>query len=200
MPARLAAAAVAVVLAAITLGACGGASGPAPAALPAVAERGASVLTGTAERIDGSVTDLAAQRGRAVLVVNTASRCGNTPQYEGLEALHRSRSARGLVVLGFPSNDFGGQEPGSNREIAGFCRLNYGVTFPMFAKVAVLGDAAHPLFRRLAAGAGAPDWNFAKYLLDAEGRIVRRFPAATPPDDPALLDAVDAVLAEAGPV
>ena len=104
-----------------------------------------------------------------VLVVNTATECGYTPQFEGLEALYRARRAEGFVVLGFPANDFAGQEPRSDEEIATFCKANYGVSFAMFAKTQVVGDGANPLYRALAEAAGAPEWNFNKYLLDRRG-------------------------------
>ena len=145
-----------------------------------------NVLTHTMPLLDGTPQDLAEYRGKVVLIVNTASECGFTPQFKGLQALHESRPD--LVVLGFPSNDFGGQEPRSEGEIAEFCERNFGVEFPMFAKVDVTGQDAHPLFKSL----GAPDWNFNKYLLDREGRLVRQFGSATAPDDADLLTAIDA--------
>ena len=143
------------------------------------------VLTHTMPLLDGEPQDLAEFRGKPVLIVNTASECGFTPQFKKLQALHEKRPE--LVVLGFPSNDFAGQEPRSNDEIAEFCEANFGVDFPMFAKVKVKGDDAHPLFQAL----GAPDWNFNKYLLDRDGKLVERWGASTEPDDPALLGAID---------
>lgn len=132
--------------------------------------------------------------GKVLLVVNTASRCGFTPQYEGLEALYERYRERGLVVLGFPSNDFA-QEPGSEKDIQSFCRLNHGVRFPMYEKIAVSGPDAHPFYRRLAArGAGYPEWNFNKYLLDRKGVVVARFPSRTRPDDPELIAAIEKLL------
>lgn len=132
--------------------------------------------------------------GKVLLVVNTASRCGFTPQYEGLEALYDRYRERGLVVLGFPSNDFA-QEPGSEKDIQNFCRLNHGVRFPMYEKIAVSGPDAHPFYRRLAArGAGYPEWNFNKYLLDRKGVVVARFPSRTRPDDPELIAAIEKLL------
>jgi glutathione peroxidase len=123
-------------------------------------------------------------RGKVLLIVNTASECGYTPQYEGLEKLYRHYRDKGLVVLGFPANDFGGQEPGSNKEIAQFCRLNYGVTFPMFAKTSVVGANANPLYRALAARTGKPPrWNFHKYLLDRRGQPVAVFESSVEPED-----------------
>lgn len=145
---------------------------------------------------DGSAVSLGQYRGKALLVVNTASECGYTPQYRGLEALHQAYRARGLVVLAFPSNDFGGQEPGTDAEIRRFCELKYRTTFPLFAKVKVKGAGADPLWRHLAAApeGGAPTWNFNKYLVDPSGRVVARFDSAVEPDAPALRAAVEAVL------
>jgi glutathione peroxidase len=138
--------------------------------------------------------------GQVLLVVNTASRCGFTPQYEGLEALHAELSPRGFAVLGFPSNDFMGQEPGSEEEIAEFCTNTYGVRFPMFEKVVVRGGDAVPLYRELAEATGeAPGWNFHKYLLNRQGEVVASFGSRTTPDDPALRAAIEAALAEPVP-
>jgi len=159
----------------------------------AAASRG-GVLRGTYTRLNGKRDDLARYRGDVVLVVNTATECGFTPQFEGLEALYRERRADGLVVLGFPANDFAGQEPRSNGEIAEFCKANYGVTFPMFAKTTVVGAGANPLFRRLSSAAGAPEWNFNKYLVDRRGKVVARFGAGTEPDAPELTERLDKLL------
>ncbi|MFO0663950.1 MAG: glutathione peroxidase [Polyangiaceae bacterium] len=134
-------------------------------------------------RIDGSQTTLGAYRGKVLLVVNTASKCGYTPQYRDLERLHRTYEARGFSVLGFPSNDFGAQEPGQNSEIATFCQKNFGVTFPLFEKNAVTGANAQPLFVRLAAAHGAPEWNFTKYLVGRGGRAVASFPSNVTPQE-----------------
>ena len=132
--------------------------------------------------------------GQVLLVVNTASRCGFTPQYEGLDALYRRYRDRGLVVLGFPSNDFA-QEPGAEGEIQNFCQLNYGVQFPMYEKIRVSGADAHPFYQQLAAqGGGYPEWNFYKYLLDRNGAVMARFPAQTRPDDPRLIAAIEKLL------
>ena len=137
-------------------------------------------------------------RGKVLLVVNTASQCGYTPQYEGLEKLYRRYRDRGLVILGFPANDFGGQEPGSNKEIARFCELNYGVTFPMFEKTSVVGANAHPLYRDLAAQTGkAPRWNFHKYLIDRAGQPVASFESKLEPSDPKLTGQIEKVLGRA---
>ena len=153
------------------------------------------VLRGTYKRLNGERDDLARYRGRVVLVVNTATECGYTPQFEGLEALYRARRADGFAVLGFPANDFAGQEPRSDEEIATFCEANYGVSFAMFAKTQVVGDGANPLYRALAEAAGEPEWNFNKYLLDRRGRVVARYGAGTEPDAPELTRRVDALLA-----
>lgn len=134
--------------------------------------------------------------GKVLLVVNTASECGYTPQYEGLERLYRRYREKGFMVLGFPANDFGGQEPGSNKQIAQFCQLNYGVTFPMFAKTSVVGANANPLYRALAARtAKPPRWNFHKYLLDRAGQPVAVFESAVEPADPQLTSQIERLLA-----
>ena len=136
-----------------------------------------------------------AYRGKVVLIVNTASRCGYTPQYEALQALYEAKRDQGLVILAFPSNDFGGQEPGSAEEIREFCRVNYGITFPVFEKIRVARDGADPLYRRLGEAAGEyPAWNFHKYLLDRQGRLVATFPSRVRPDDPRLVKAVEEAL------
>jgi len=137
----------------------------------------------------GAPVALDAYRGKVLLIVNTASKCGFTPQYEGLEALHRDYAARGFEVLGFPCNQFGHQEPGDAAEIANFCSLTYDVTFPVFAKIDVNGDAADPLFQRLKAdapglmGSKAIKWNFTKFLIDRAGRAVNRYAPTTKPAD-----------------
>jgi glutathione peroxidase len=138
--------------------------------------------------IDGEPTTLAEYRGKVLLIVNVASRCGFTPQYDGLEKLHVQFGDRGLAVLGFPCNQFGGQEPGTETEIKDFCRLNYGVSFPMFAKIAVNGPDAHPLYAFLKSerpgllGSTAIKWNFTKFLVDRSGRVTARFPPTTAPE------------------
>jgi glutathione peroxidase len=151
-------------------------------------------------RLDGSPDSLADFDGQALLVVNVASKCGFTPQYAGLEALYERYHDRGLTVLGFPSNQFGSQEPGSAEEIAEFCSATYGVTFPMFAKTDVNGPDRHPLFERLTETADAEGeagdvaWNFEKFLVSPAGEVVARFRSSVAPDDPALLEAVESVL------
>jgi glutathione peroxidase len=141
---------------------------------------------------------LAAFKGKAVLVVNTASRCGLTPQYDGLQALWSRYRDQGLIVLGVPSNDFGAQEPGSAAEIADFCSTRYHVDFPMTAKQPVIGAAAHPFYQWVLAQAGeaaAPKWNFHKYLIGRDGQLVETFGSRTAPDDPGLIAAIESALA-----
>ena len=134
--------------------------------------------------------------GKVVLIVNTASECGYTPQYDGLEKLYRRYRDKGFVVLGFPANDFGAQEPGSNQQIAQFCQVNYGITFPVFAKTSVVGAKANPLFRDLAAKTGKPPrWNFHKYLLDKAGQPVAAFESAVEPEDKRLTSQIEKLLA-----
>jgi glutathione peroxidase len=134
--------------------------------------------------------------GKVLLVVNTASFCGYTPQYEGLEALHKKYSAQGLVVMGFPTNDFGQQEPGDAKAIADFCFNTYGVKFPMFAKSSVKGNDINPLFAQLAKDTGkAPGWNFHKYLVDRQGKAVANFGSKVMPDDAALVAGIEKALA-----
>jgi len=148
--------------------------------------------------IDGKEQNLAAYRGQVLLIVNTASRCGFTPQYEGLEALYREYKDRGFAVLAFPCNQFGGQEPGDEAEIAQFCSLNYDVSFPLFAKVEVNGDGAAPLYRFLKGerpgllGTEGIKWNFTKFLVDRDGRVSERFAPQTKPAD--LAAAVEMLL------
>ena len=144
----------------------------------------------------GKPESLCQYRGKVVLIVNTASYCGYTHQYEGLEALYRKYKSRGLVVVGFPSNDFGGQEPGSNKEIAEFCRLTYGVEFPMFEKSSVTSIKTNPLYAELLARTGqSPKWNFHKYLVDRDGKQVTSFGTRVEPDNGDLVGAVERMLA-----
>lgn len=146
--------------------------------------------------IDEKAQSLCDYAGKVLLVVNTASECGYTPQYQGLEALYRKYRARGLVVLGFPMNDFGGQEPGSNKEIAAFCVSQYAIGFPMFAKS---GLKQNPFYAGLVRAAGsAPRWNFHKYLVDRAGKRVQSFDTRTDPADPKLVGAIEKLLAEGG--
>lgn len=154
-----------------------------------------SIYELTVNSLAGDPVDLETYRGHVTLVVNTASKCGLTPQYEGLEALHRALHERGFSVLGFPSNDFMGQEPGTAAEIASFCRTNYDVTFPLFAKASVKGDDRQEVFRRLTTELDEPTWNFTKYVVGKDGRVSARFGPRTTPDDPRLRAAIDEALA-----
>lgn len=145
---------------------------------------------------DETVNLCEAYSGKVLLVVNTASKCGNTPQYDGLEKLYEEYGEDGLVVLGFPSNDFMGQEPGTEAQIQEFCRLTYGVEFPMFEKTTVKGDGAHPFFMGLADASGTyPTWNFHKYLIGRDGRLVREFSPRTKPYDDDVVGAIERALA-----
>jgi glutathione peroxidase len=158
-----------------------------------------SVYDFEALSIDGQPAHLSTQRGKVLLIVNTASACGFTPQFGGLESLWKKYRDRGLVVVGFPSNEFGAQDPGSNDEIASFCELNYGVSFPMMAKVKVNGAEAHPLWRWLKAeapgllGSQGIKWNFTKFLVGRNGQVIRRY---APNDTPASIERdIEAALA-----
>jgi glutathione peroxidase len=170
-------------------------------------------------RIDGTPTNLGAFRGKVLLVVNVASKCGLTPQYEALEKLYESHRDRGLEILGFPANEFGAQEPGTNEEILAFCTSNYGVRFPMFEKIVVKGPGIHPLYQALIAARPRAEnfgddsfekalakhgirrddpadvmWNFEKFLVSRDGRVIGRFVPGIAPDDPRLLRAVEEAL------
>ncbi len=147
----------------------------------------------TVKSIDGKDVPLSSYKGKALLIVNTASECGYTPQYEGLQKLYDKYKAKGFEVLAFPSNDFGGQEPGSNADVKKFCTLKYKTTFPLFAKVAVKGDAAEPLYRFLQK-AGDVKWNFHKFLVDSQGRLSGSFPSRVEPESDELGKAVEAAL------
>ena len=152
-----------------------------------------SLLDRTMDTIHEKPQSLCEYAGKVVLVVNTASQCGYTPQYEGLETLYRKYKDRGLVVLGFPANDFGGQEPGSNKEIAAFCVNQYALDFPMFAKIDLKKS---PLYADLAEATGtAPRWNFHKYLIDRSGKQVQSFDTKVDPNDPKLVKQIEAMLA-----
>jgi glutathione peroxidase len=185
------------------------AAGPAPAAPPAAAAAasptpdapGAScapLLRHTFASLQtGKPQSLCQYSGKVVLIVNTASYCGYTNQYEGLEALYRKYRERGLVVLGFPSNDYGAQEPASNKEIAEFCRTTYGVEFPMFEKASGARLAAHPFYVELIARTGqAPRWNFHKYLVDRSGKRIESFGSAVEPGERALVSAIERMLSD----
>ncbi len=144
--------------------------------------------------IDGKDTSLKAYAGKVVLVVNVASQCGYTPQYEGLEALYKKFKDRGLVVLGFPCNDFGAQEPGTESEIKQFCSSRFNVTFPMFSKLHVKGPEQHPLYAALTEGGAPVKWNFGKFLLGKDGKVLARYDSGTEPDDAKLVAAIEAAL------
>ena len=147
-----------------------------------------SVFDFQAVSIRGEPADLASQRGKVLLIVNTASECGFTPQFKGLEQLWQDYGPQGLVVIGFPSNEFGGQDPGSNDQIASFCELNYGVSFPMMGKTKVNGSDAHPLWKFLKSekpgllGTEAIKWNFTKFLVGRDGQVIKRYAPNDPPE------------------
>lgn len=158
-----------------------------------------SALKGVVKDIDGKDFDLSQLKGKVVLVVNVASRCGFTKQYAGLESLYQKYKDKGLVVIGFPSNDFGGQEPGTEADIKAFCSATYGVTFPMMAKVVVKGEGKNAVYKALTEGsgpfAGEVGWNFTKFLIGKDGEtLVARFGSATKPDDAELVKAVEAAI------
>lgn len=147
--------------------------------------------------LDGKAGNLAQYRGKVSLVVNVASYCGYTPQYKGLEAMHREMKGKGVNVLGFPSNDFGDQEPGTAEEIATFCKLTYDVTFPMFEKVVTRrGSDQSPVYTFLSGSGYLPVWNFNKYVIDKQGQVVAFFPADVTPEDPRLRQAIAKALAQ----
>ncbi len=169
--------------------------------LPAQAPRGGrpvpSLYNFKTDTLLGEPADLGVYRGKVTLVVNTASYCGYTPQYKGLEALHRELAPKGFAVLGFPSNDFGEQEPGSAQEIADFCRLTYDVSFPMFSKVVTRpGPGRSPIYEFLGESGYIPIWNFGKYLISKDGQVVRFFPSDMTPESPELRRAIADALAK----
>ena len=171
----------------------------AGAILMAASAGAASVYDYTLNSIDGQPTPLASFKGKVVLLVNVASRCGYTPQYTGLEALYEKYKDQGFVIVGFPANNFGAQEPGTNEEIKTFCKSKYSVTFPMMAKVSVKGEDTTPLYQFLttkanAATDGEIKWNFTKFLVDKDGNVIARFEPKVTPDDPALVGAVEKAL------
>jgi len=162
------------------------------AALLIISAQGAKmapIYTFTLNDIEGNAVPLAQYSGKVMLIVNVASKCGYTPQYEGLQALYDKHKGSGLVILGFPCNQFAHQEPGSPQEIQNFCRLNYGVSFPIFEKIEVNGDNAHPLYQYLKSeqpgilGTEAIKWNFTKFLIDRHGNVLKRYGSATKPAD-----------------
>ena len=152
------------------------------------------------EMIDGTTRSLEDFRGKVILMVNVASKCGLTPQYEALEATYRKYQKEGFVIIGFPANDFNGQEPGTEKEIIQFCTGKYDVTFPMTAKIHVRGKETHPLYKQLEAQpepiGGEPEWNFAKFMIDRKGNVVARFPSKMKPDDPKLIKKLEELLKE----
>jgi glutathione peroxidase len=176
----------------------------APRAVPAAddARKPASVLDFQVKDIDGKAVDLSKFKGDVLLIVNTASQCGFTPQYEGLEALYEKYKDKGLDVLAFPANEFGHQEPGSDAEIKQFCSSKYNVTFPLFSKIVVKGQGIHPLYKFLTSKetdpkfAGDVRWNFAKFLVNRKGEVIARFEPADKPDSPKVVQAIEAALAE----
>ena len=148
----------------------------------------------TVNTIDHKPLPLSTYKGKVLLVVNTASECGFTPQYAGLETLYEQYKDKGLVVLGFPSNDFGGQEPDSEEKIKTFCSTRYKVTFPMFEKVKTKGDGRAPVYDFLTAKHGEPKWNFHKYLVGKDGKVIAAFPSKVAPESPELKTAIDSAL------
>jgi len=153
-----------------------------------------SVHEFTLNSIDGRPAPLSAYQGKVVLIVNVASRCGFTPQYAGLEALYEKYKDRGFVILGFPANNFGGQEPGTNEEIKTFCSTKYNVTFPMYSKISVKGDDKAPLYQFLTATGGEIQWNFTKFLVDKDGKVVARFEPKATPESPDVTGAIEKAL------
>lgn len=149
--------------------------------------------------LEGKETPLTAFKGKVVMVVNTASFCGYTPQYKDLETIYKQYKDKGFVVLGFPANDFGKQEPGKDEDIAAFCERNYGVTFPMFSKISVKGKDIHPLYQYLTTQTQFKEeigWNFTKFLVDKDGSVVAKFPSQTKPTDKEVLSAIEGLLAK----
>jgi len=173
---------------------------PAPSTQPAK-----SALDFTVNDINGHSVDLSQYRGKVVLMVNVASKCGNTPQYEGLEAMYQKYKDQGFVILGFPANNFGHQEPGTNEQIKEFCTSTYDVKFPMFSKISVKGDDIAPLYQYLIQQPTAPQprgditWNFEKFLIGRDGQVIARFSPTTQPNDPKLVQAVETELNKSQP-
>jgi glutathione peroxidase len=153
-----------------------------------------SVHEFTLNSIDGKPAPLSAYQGKVVLIVNVASRCGFTPQYAGLEALYEKYKDRGFAILGFPANNFGAQEPGTNEEIKTFCSSKYNVTFPMYSKISVKGDDKAPLYQFLTATGGEIQWNFTKFLVDKSGKVVARFEPKVTPESPDVAEAIEKAL------
>jgi glutathione peroxidase len=183
---------------ALALAACTQKAEVAPSAAPSASARpavAASLYDLSANTLEGEPQPLSLYKGKVALVVNVASECGFTPQYQGLEKLYEDYKDKGLVLLGFPSNDFGGQEPGDSKQIRAFCSSKFHVTFPMFEKVSTKGPGQSPVYAFLADKNGAPKWNFHKYVVGKDGHVAAAFPSAIEPDSPALRKAIDAALA-----
>ncbi len=161
-----------------------------------------SIYDFTMNDIDGAPVKLEQYRGQVVMIVNVASKCGFTPQYEGLQKLYSTYKDSGFVILGFPANNFLSQEPGTDAEIKNFCSMNFGVTFPMFSKISVKGSKQHPLYKYLTdkktnpAHSGDISWNFSKFLIGRDGQIIGRFGSRTKPDDAGLVEAVKKAIAQ----
>jgi glutathione peroxidase len=174
----------------------GSPASPAVSGSPAATAKSSSVYDFTLDTIDGTPRSLDDLRGKVLVLVNTASECGYTPQYEGLQKLHARYEKRGFSVVAFPSNDFGGQEPGSNEEIKAFCSTKFGVTFPLFAKITVKGPNKHPLYAMLSQTppAGEVSWNFNKFLVGKDGHVIARFDSKVTPESPELVQAIEKAL------
>ena len=166
------------------------ADAPAPTSQPA-----GSPLDYKVTDIDGKDYDLAQLKGKVVMLVNVASKCGYTPQYTGLEKLYEAKKDQGFVIVGFPANNFKGQEPGTNEQIKEFCTSKYNVTFPMMSKISVKGDDIHPLYKQLTDAKGQVTWNFNKFLVGKDGKLIEHFDSKAKPDDAKLTDAIDKAIA-----
>ena len=165
---------------------------------PPAATQPASPLDFKVKDIDGKDYDLAQLKGKVVLIVNVASRCGYTPQYKGLESLYEADKDKGLVIVGFPANNFKGQEPGTNEEIKAFCSSKYNVSFPMMSKISVKGDDIHPIYKQLTDAKGQVTWNFNKFLIGKDGKLIEHFDSKVKPDDAKLTGAIDKALSAQG--
>jgi glutathione peroxidase len=153
-----------------------------------------SIYEFTPKSIDGKAAPLSEYKGKVVLVVNVASKCGYTPQYAGLEALYQKYKGRGVVVVGFPANNFGAQEPGTDAEIKTFCSTRYNVTFPMYSKISVKGEDKAPLYQYLTGAAGEVKWNFTKFLVGKDGKVIEKFDSGVKPESPELASAIEKAL------
>jgi glutathione peroxidase len=184
-------------IAMMVLAGCASTHGPSPEkAPPKATDAEGAVVNQTVTSLNGKTVNLSDYRGKTLLIVNTASECGYTPQYAGLQSLYDKYKDRGLVIVGFPSNDFGGQEPGGAEEIATFCKKNYGVTFPMMSKVHAKGPEISPVYKTLTQDTpegirGEVKWNFTKFLIDPQGKVVARFEPKVEPQSPEIADAVE---------